>query len=140
MSRFYRALNLADGTALEDGKRVVTSKAWFDRKREPSVDCAEIAAGLIPADDEWTLAGGDFDGVCSVDAEEIRKMRFEDGTLVLVFDVRPDPVVGGEGQRENLAHHLILSTPAVPERPDRIWRRVRLMLGKAAYLLPKYDP
>lgn len=104
----------------------------MDRKREPSVDCAATAATMTPPDDAWTR-GDTFDAVCEVLRQHVQDMKLKMDDVDYKFDVAPDPIEG------NPAHHLVVSVPAVPEKPDKIWKRARSLLAAISRLLPQYE-
>ena len=129
----YRRVRL-DWVRYIDGRWVLTSEAFNDQERKPSVDRKILRAN--PEDSKIDAT----DGIAQLLTSEVRATSgvIQNPTAPLAeqlaykLDVipRPIPVDNPEGLRENLAHAQIESDPTVASRSR--FDKVKEALGRLA--------
>jgi len=116
---------------LEGGRLIVSSQAFADRERKPSVDRASFCG----SDPSWAQMD-QRDGVVSLMTGAVRELntvvqRDSKGreTFTYKLDVEPDPIFGRPGERDSPAHARI-----VPHPDYRTRSAFRKVMEQLAYL------
>ncbi len=125
----YRNVRL--GYHTQDDPPKVTSEAFFDPQRRPSVDRAELCGH----DPLHTRLGRD--GVAQLLAGEVRSIDdvvLHEPLRVYNVDVEPKPIMNDPVYRDNPAHAQIYLKPE--SNNDKLFRRLRVSLARLANSKP----
>ena len=137
---FRRVLSGKNLYTVQSGKLRLSSQAFADRKREPSV----VRAALCNNDPSWAQQD-DHDGVVSLVAIDVRQISVSglhkekaptvQKEIQYNIDVVPRPL------EANQAHAVICPTP--PYRTNSVFRRVRealvLLASRRNWTIPPVD-
>lgn len=119
----YRSVRLSDGGyRYEDGKYIISSTAFNDRRKQPSVDRA-----ILKSNDAEKSRRSATDCVVSLKASDIRNEKIERGEDQYILDIKPDP------EPHNKSHAIIVPSPDY--KNDKAFRKVRESLARMAKIL-----
>jgi hypothetical protein len=132
--KLYRRVRDHSGNykKLEDGRYRVSSAAFGDRGRKPSVDRA-----ILHNNDPKKTQRESTDFVTRVMCHEVRGILDVRHTIngreqQYAIDAKPDPIRNDPNEPNNLAHSLIIAAPEIPANPTTVFKKLTIALARIA--------